>query len=208
MHNERTALLCALLACALAASADVSVERAPIGELSPREEAAIYLNYTVTSRLAAVAQVELVQVVPLGRLNVTGVSRDFKPNYDDATGSLTIMFPRLPLAPGSSVGYSIELRALRSGPASLPPPTVLVDDKPLETGLEPVELSVRLGGGRLFLLVFVVLLLPVLWWSVTALVAIAEEGDGAQAGGGPSPAEPAAAPSVPAGAGARPSGRS
>ncbi len=164
MVTARHILTILVLVCMLCTAADVEVVRAPLTTDEPREGDELKLTYTVTNPDPSAIKVELVQDILLSNFNVTGIKPDYRTSFEPTTSTLTIMFPKVPVQPKKSTTFTIELEATKSGDVEIPPPTVRQDDKEIETKLEPLSFHTAMGARRLFIIIYIIILVPVLFW--------------------------------------------
>ncbi|MDP7078358.1 MAG: BatD family protein [Candidatus Undinarchaeales archaeon] len=196
MVTARHLLAILMLVCMLCTAADVEVVRAPLTTDEPREGEGLKLTYTVTNPDPAAIKVELVQDIPLSKINVTGIKPDFRTSFEPTTSVLTIMFPKVPVQPKKSTTFTIDLEATKYGDVEIPPPTVRQDDKKIETTLEPLSFRISMGARRAFIIIYIIILVPVLFWCFMVISYLVSSKKGRIMMGLPVEGEAIAEPSV------------
>ena len=192
MVTARHLLAILMLVCMLCTAADVEVVRAPLTTDEPREGEGLKLTYTVTNPDPAAIKVELVQDIPLSKINVTGIKPDFRTSFEPTTSVLTIMFPKVPVQPKKSTTFTIDLEATKYGDVEIPPPTVRQDDKTLE----PLSFRISMGARRAFIIIYIIILVPVLFWCFMVISYLVSSKKGRIMMGLPVEGEAIAEPSV------------
>lgn len=196
MVTTRHILAILMLVCMLCTAADVEVVRAPLTTTEPREGDGLKLTYTVTNPDPAAIKVALVQNIPISKVNVTGVKPDFRTSFEPTTSTLTIMFPKVPVQPKKSTTFTIDLEATKYGDVEIPPPTVRQDDKEIGSTLEPLSFRISMGARRLFIIIYIIILVPVLFWCAMVISYLVSSKKGRRMMGLPVEGEAIAEPSV------------